>query len=457
MTYSIIQKSQLEGAQRLDAEYFQPVYLEIEKKLNSIPTETIAEISSSVVNFGAYSLCNFIVWQESGVPYINVGDVKDGHIDYSNIKYIDEKVNEILKKSQVEEGQIILTMAGSIGNVAVAHNVPDRINSNQATAKITLKEGYSAYYIAAFLLSQYGQNQIKREIVSSVQPNIFLFQIKDFKVPIASEKQQLEIEKLYKESLKELDNSKLFNKQAEDLLLEELGLKDFKPEENIFSIVNLSDIQAANRIDAEFFQIKFQKLLEKMKSNNPKKLGDLVSIKKGFEPGSEAYQEEGKSFIRVSNLSKDGLVDGDQKYLTEELYKKLKQSFQPKVGETLLTKDATPGIAYVLKEPIEGIVSGGILRLKTKDGIDNEYLSLVINSIIGQYQAERDAGGSIIAHWKPEQIKNILIPILPQPTQQKIAELIRKSHLARQKSKELLDEAKRKVETSIGNSCLKSH
>jgi len=37
-------------------------------------------------------------------------------------------------------------------------------------------------------------------------------------------------------------------------------------------------------------------------------------------------------------------------------------------------------------------------------------------------QSERDGGGSVITHWKPEQIKNILVPILPKPTQQKIAE-----------------------------------
>lgn len=64
-------------------------------------------------------------------------------------------------------------------------------------------------------------------------------------------------------------------------------------------------------------------------------------------------------------------------------------------------------------------------------------------------QADRDAGGSIISHWKPDQIKDILVPILSKITQEKIADLVRKSHTARQKSKELLSEAKRKVEEMI--------
>lgn len=87
------------------------------------------------------------------------------------------------------------------------------------------------------------------------------------------------------------------------------------------------------------------------------------------------------------------------------------------------------------------------MRFKSK--IEPEYLTLVINSIAGQMQAERDSGGSIIKHWKPNQVKNILIPILPKLIQQKIASLIQKSHEARRKSKELLEQAKRKVEKLI--------
>jgi len=175
----------------------------------------------------------------------------------------------------------------------------------------------------------------------------------------------------------------------------------------------------------------------------------LVTMKKGFEPGSDEYQEEGKVFLRVSNISRSGFTNKERKYLSNELYQQLKGGFEPKAGDILITKDATPGIAYVLKEPVEGIIAGGIMRLKIKEDIDAEYLALCINSVVCQMQVERDAGGSIIVHWKPEQIKNLLIPILPKSTQQKIADLIRKSHEARKKAKELLEQAKKEVERII--------
>ena len=154
-------------------------------------------------------------------------------------------------------------------------------------------------------------------------------------------------------------------------------------------------------------------------------------------------------FIRVSSVSKLGIEETDQKYLTKELYQELKKDYEPKLENILITKDATPGIAYVIKEPLEGIISSGILDLKVKENIESEYLALCINSIVGQWQAQRDAGGSIIAHWKPEQIKNLIIPILSTDIQKEISDLVRKSHEARKKSKELLEEAKRKVEEMI--------
>ncbi len=64
-------------------------------------------------------------------------------------------------------------------------------------------------------------------------------------------------------------------------------------------------------------------------------------------------------------------------------------------------------------------------------------------------QIDRDAGGSIITHWEPEQIKKLWVPILPKSTQRKIADLVHQSHQAHKKAKELLEKAKREVEEFI--------
>ena len=81
--------------------------------------------------------------------------------------------------------------------------------------------------------------------------------------------------------------------------------------------------------------------------------------------------------------------------------------------------------------------------------IKREYICLVINSIAGQSQIERDSGGSVINHWKPSQVQETLIPVLPDKIQEKIELLCLESHSARRTAKGLLEEAKGKVEEMI--------
>lgn len=202
----------------------------------------------------------------------------------------------------------------------------------------------------------------------------------------------------------------------------------------------------------EYFQPKYEQIIEAVKKykNGFDELGNLVKIKKSVEPGSEAYQENGVPFVRVSNLSKFELSTNNQQFISEKLYEELK-SHQPKKGEILLSKDATPGMAYYLnEEPQKMIVSGGILRLKMDNRqILPEYLTLVLNSVIVQKQIERDAGGSIINHWRPDQVRATLIPILKEDKQKEIKKLIEESFNDRKLSKSLLEIAKRGVEMAI--------
>lgn len=153
-------------------------------------------------------------------------------------------------------------------------------------------------------------------------------------------------------------------------------------------------------------------------------------------------------FVRVSNLSPFEITE--EKYISDKLYAELSQH-QPQKGKILFSKDGTPGIAYHLNEkPKKILPSGGILRLKLKNKqINEDYLALVLNSIIVQEQINRDVGGSIILHWRPDQVKETLIPILSEDKQFQIQQKITESFNLRKLSKHLLECAKCAVEIAI--------
>ena len=441
ISYSIIQKSQLEGALRLDAEYYQPEYLKIRENIKNIGFFNFGDIITafgSGKNLPQTDNASFI-------KFVRTQNVRPIIIDDNGMTFTQQK-----NYPKLNYGDLLFVRVGEgVGNSSVVtKNFQDTTFSDNVI-RIRIKN-VNPFYVSVLLNSKIGSLLMEQIKKGSARSLISRENLNSLRIPKIIQEQQIYFEDIVNQSEKLIIESEKIYSQAENLLLEELGIKDFEIDDDLSYIVNLSEIKSAHRADAEYFQPKYEKIIFLIRANGGTMLGDLATMKKGIEPGSEVYQDEGKLFIRVSSLSKNGLEDKDQKYLSDELYQKLKKNYEPKVGEILLTKDATPGIAYVVKEPIEGIVSSGILRLKLKnEKVENEYLALCLSSVIGQMQAERDGGGSIITHWRPEQIKNVLIPILPKPTQQKIANLVQKSHEVRKKAKELLEQAKYKVEQLI--------
>ena len=450
ITYSIIHKLQLEGAHRLDAEYYQPEYVNNEKIISSYDYKTLGEISE--IAYGTTP--SGASFYKQGIPFVRSQNFSLLTINNSELVFCDEKFHFDNKKSSIRPRDILFAAVGTtIGQLAIVQNSIKKgnINQNIARVRITSKK-IDSLFAGLFFASRIGQLQISRLVTGNAQSYLNTNQVKLFKVPIISQRKQLEIAKYFDKIQNRIEFANSIYFQAENLLLEELGLKDFKPKEELSYVINFSTLRSANRIDAEYFKPRYNKLIDYLKDKfELKKMEKLVTFQKGIEPGSEKYQEDGNPFMRVSNLSKFGINDNNQKYLSDKIYRELKDNYQPQMGEILLTKDASPGIAYVVKESIEGIISSGILQLKIKENLEPEYLALLINSLVGQYHMERDTGGSVIIHWRPEQIKNMVVPILPKSTQQKISNFVRQSYQARKAAKQLLQEAKEKVEKIILN------
>jgi len=449
--FSIVKLSELEGAKRIDAEYYKPEYLEIKQRLLQTKFVYFRDLVKEIIH--PKEIKREYEEEKQDYLFLLAQNVRPLMLDLSEKKYISEEKAKQMPKNLLEKGDILFIRTGAVGDSTVYTGEPPKViaSSHILIAKPNFRA--SPYYLAVFFNTSLGKNLIIRGTYGALQPEVAPSYIKAIPVPILSKGLTIKVEELFLKSQDLLKESYILYSQAENLLLEELGLKDFKPRYEKTYTAKLSSAFSAHRIDAEYFQPAYEEVVEKLREKNIelKPLRKFIlSIQKGIEPGSENYQGEGKPFIRVSNLSINGFVDRDQKYLSEELYQQLRETYEPKQGDFLLTKDATPGIAYVVKEQIEGIISSGILKLQINESeINKEYLALCINSLIGRMQIERDGGGSVIVHWKPEQVKRLKIPILPLSIQQKIASLVQQSHEARRKAKELLEVAKRAVEIAI--------
>ncbi|MCB9973987.1 MAG: restriction endonuclease subunit S [Rhodospirillales bacterium] len=288
----------------------------------------------------------------------------------------------------------------------------------------------------------------------SGQGKLELEDIRAYRIPAVSDALITSFTRLfnYKEKLNYEVTKKY--KAAENALLNEIGLSDFDPSDEGVNIKSFSEsFGTSGRFDAEYYQPKYEQVVEHIKSANHDTLNNIVTIKKSIEPGSDAYDDEGLPFLRVSDYSKLGLTAPDKKLSNEYCQQNAKtiNRLKPKKDTILFSKDGSVGIAYHLTQDMDLITSGAILHLNIKDkkALLPEYLTLVLNSQLVQMQAERDAGGSIILHWRVGEIENVVVPVLDFDKQTEISQLVRESFILKAKSEKLLDIAKRAVEIAI--------
>ena len=447
MQVSIIKKSAVVGNFRIDAECYQKKYVLTKKKLsalkNTLLGKEVSKFYKGIFDIKAES------YSDSGVPFVRIGDLKDCIIDTSNITYIPQLEHLKNHKTALRKGDIILSKtaypAASFVNLS-------ECNTSQDTIAIRLKENsqIESEYLVVFLNSKFGFYQMERWFTGNVQMHLNLSDSRNIIIPIPSKTLQNTIKSLFFNVIWLKKQSVMEFNQAQTLLLSELGLADWEPKHRLTFVKSYFSAQRAERIDAEYFQPKYEEIVHAIKSyaGGWDKLGNLVTMKKCVEVGSREYLNEGIPFVRVSNLNPFEITE--EKYISEALYEEIMQH-QPEQGEILFSKDATPGIAYYLREqPPKIIPSGGILRLKSKtDKLNNEYLTLVLNSILTKEQVNRDVGGSVILHWRPDQVQGTVIPILPKEKQTQIQQKVTESFNLRKQSKHLLECAKRAVEMAI--------
>lgn len=431
---------------RSDSEYFSKKYLEFNSFLDSRSSDRISKYAK--VSDGDHS--KFPDNQIDEVRYLQAKDIKKHFIEDYNPVYISKEYFNKNKRSHVTEENIILSIMGSVGDIAITPKDFIPTLANRAVAIIKEIKVINPYYLFTYLSTKYGQLQIDRQKNGGVQERINLDVLSKIRIPFIENNFQKTIEKTIKDSHLKRKESRQTYSQAETLLLETLGLIDFEPTTEAVNIKNFKEsFLSSGRLDAEYYQKKYEEIIARVKSHKYDQLGNLVDIKKSIEPGSDAYQEEGVPFIRISNLNKMGLSEPDI-HLDGVKYKDV---VRPRKDTILLSKDGSVGIAYKVSEDMNAITSGAILHLSVKtDEVFPDYLTLVLNSKVVQMQAERDAGGSILQHWKPSEIEQVEIPIIDKQTQEKIALLVSDSFMLKKQSEQLLETAKRAVEIAIEES-----
>ena len=443
---------------RLDSEFYLKKYINAYSLVKAKKNSRIVDLYSTFTDFhsnGSYKVIaqHFKLLDERDYAYmVRTTDLeKENYID--SVKYVTKSTYEFLSKSKVFGGELLINKIGSPGRTFLMPklNIPVSLGMNLFLLRIKNNENISEELIYLFFNSEIGKNIIERKINGTVPLTIDKEAIKSLYVPLFSKDFLNIVKSLIAEKNDCSKNAQGLYLESEKILEENLCIKQSSNEP--VSIKTLSEsFSVSGRLDAEYYQPKYDELFNVLKKHNTKQLGGkngLVNIKKSIEPGSKSYKDEGIPFVRVSDIDKFEITSPEIK-LPQDIVPNI-ENLYPKKDTILLSKDGSVGIAHKIQEDLDVVTSGALLHLTVKNinEVLPDYLTLVLNSPIVQLQAERDCNGAIIQHWKPADIEKVVIPILDMEKQIEIADKVQESFRLRKKSKELLDIAVKAVEMAI--------
>ena len=124
-------------------------------------------------------------FQNTGINFIKIESITEGgDLIPDKFAHITEKCNEELKRSQLKENDLLFSIAGAFGRVAVIPKLVLPANTNQALAIITLKKGMHPKFVFNFLKSNLVLEEIGKLKVGVAQYNISLQQVSKLKIPL---------------------------------------------------------------------------------------------------------------------------------------------------------------------------------------------------------------------------------------------------------------------------------
>lgn len=438
---SIIKKSELEGAMRLDAEYYQPRYRNAVNAVHKYGS--FCELSKiGKVLRGK----NPTAYSDSGIPVIRAIDLRD-ITKTENFLYADPKEALFLLK----KGDILISSIGegSIGKVQIFQDTMKCATVSEVSVIRTTN--YNPHALAAFLKTSYGYLQLERRITGSTgQLHLYPKDIATVIVPLVPTSAQKTIEKIDIESDHEFRRSKALYLQAEQLLLDEIGFKDLDLRHQLYYTVPYEKVREAGRLDAEHFQPKYERLIQHLaKTGRSIKLQDVLEepVQKGITP---EYDPTGNILVVNSQHLGRYCLNIEATDRTSQDFWRQNTKAQVKPMDIMVyATGAYIGRTNIWPVDYKAVAGVDILLVRPSEACNPCYLSVYLNSPLGLLQAEKFARGSGQRHIYPQDIAQFVVYLPSVEFQQKIADLVIQSWEARQKARQLLEEAKRKVEDLV--------
>ena len=354
-------------------------------------------------------------FQDTGVNFLKIECFSEkGDYIQNKATHISEECHEKLKRSQLKEGDILFSIAGVIGRVAIVTRNMLPANINQALAIIRIKkDDIYLPYVKLILTSPLIKKQFERKKQGVAQLNISLKDINDLEIPLPEIGKQIE----YANSFKKVEKL-IYTRQYQLQKLDEL-------------------------VKARFVELFGDPISNPMNWNKRTLKEVCIKLNDGTHFSPESFSMGDYKYITAKNIKASGFDFSNITYVPEAVHRPIFERCNPEQGDVLYIKDgATTGIAIVntLKEEFTLLSSVALLK-QNRNVINGYFLAALLNNADMYSDIRNNMGGAAITRLTIAKLNAVKVIVPPLDLQNRFAAFVHqvdKYKVAVQKS---LDEA----------------
>ncbi|MDP1771702.1 MAG: restriction endonuclease subunit S [Methylobacter sp.] len=381
---------------------------------------------------------------DSGVPFIKIENINQHGIDLNTLsQFISEEAHKALLRSQFQEGDILFSIAGTIGKTALVTQEHIPANTNQAVAII---RGTARFLDTKFLrqqLKQSAETIAKSNARGGAMNNISLGDLKEVDLSIPSFSEQQQIADQLDDLLAQVDTlktrldtiPKILKRFRQSVLVAAMNgrlTEEWRAEANITKC-DIGSKLADERIRMWPGKRKYKSAIspDEIESNEFIDLpaswlrATLDQITWSVKDGphfSPKYQDKGIPFISGGSI-RPGKIDlSISKYISEELHQELSMRCKPEYHDILYTKGGTTGLATVntLQIDFNVWVHVAVLKLVSDNLVNPFFVQHALNSQDGYNQSQKYTHGVGNQDLGLTRMIKIILPVPPIEEQTEI-------------------------------------
>lgn len=327
---------------------------------------------------------------EDGYPLVTSKNLKNGEVNFEKVKFISETdfIN-INKRSKVDKGDVLFAMIGTIGNPTLITEEPNYAIKNVALFKVGKEQ--NGQYLKYYLESGSVVSKMLEDAKGTTQKFVGLGYLRSFEIPIPPLEEQRTIVAKLDQAFAAIDQAKA------------------NIEKNI-----------ANA--KELFQSKLNQIFsQKGEGWVERTLQELCEKITDGTHQTPKYFESGYIFLSSKNVTSGKIDWNNVKYLDESQHLELQKRVSPKVGDILLAKNGTTGVAAIVDKDVVFDIYVSLAWIRSKGEVIPEFLLHYINSPLAKNQFNARLKGIGVPNLHLKEIKevNVNYPINHE-TQRKI-------------------------------------